>query len=131
MFELTINDKIYSFNFNMRFLREINKRVVAPVDGLKNVNRNIGLNFILSGVIDGDIEDLVCLLECAGATSDPRPTRAILDAYIDDESTDIDALFENVIDFLSSANCTKKAAKELKEAAEKMKAQQARKMAEV
>lgn len=39
MFELTINDTVYQFNFGMGFMREINKRVSAPVDGLKDVKK--------------------------------------------------------------------------------------------
>ena len=35
MMELTINGTVYEFNFGMGFLREINKRVQTPVDGLK------------------------------------------------------------------------------------------------
>lgn len=43
MFELTINDAVYQFNFGMGFLRELNKRVSTPVDGLPDVKKNIGL----------------------------------------------------------------------------------------
>ena len=38
MYELTINDVVYQFNFGMGFMREVNKKVCTPVDGLKAVS---------------------------------------------------------------------------------------------
>ena len=122
MLELTINDAVYQFNFGMGFLREINKRVSTPVDGLKDVTKNIGLQYMIAGVVDGDPEALVDILEVANKGQNPRVTRNLLDSYIDSEDTDVDALFDEVIDFLRSANATKKATVALLEAAEKEKA---------
>lgn len=124
MLELTINGTVFEFNFGMGFMREINKKVSAPVDGLKDVNKNIGLQYTVASVIDGDVEALVDLLDAANKGHSPRVTRALLDAYIDDESTDIDGLFESVIDFLKSANATKKTMAQLLEAVERQKAKQ-------
>ena len=104
MLELTINDVVYQFNFGMGFLREVNKKVSTPVDGLKDVNKNIGLQYMVAGVIDGDLEALVDILEVANKGQNPRITRAALDAYIDNEDTDIDALFDEVLDFLKKLN---------------------------
>ena len=108
MMELTINGTVYEFNFGMGFLREINKRVQTPVDGLKGVDKNIGLQFTVASIIDGDVEALVDALDIANKGMNPRLTRQALDAYIDDADTDIDGLFAMVIDFLSKANATKK-----------------------
>ena len=48
-------------------------------------------------------------------------TKAMLDSYIDSEEVDIDELMEKTKDFLSKANATKKAVKEiLKEYEEQM-----------
>lgn len=124
MLELTIDGTVFEFNFGMGFMREINKKVSTPVDGLKDVNKNIGLQYTVASVIDGDVEALVDLLDAANKGHSPRVTRALLDAYIDDESTDIDGLFESVIDFLKSANATKKTVMQLLEAVEKQKAKQ-------
>ena len=121
MMELTINGEVYQFNFGMGFLREINKRVSVPVD-IPDVKRNIGLSYMISGVIDRDPEDLVSLLEAANKSLTPRVTRDLLDSYIDDPETDIDALFEQVIDFLKSANATKKTTLDLLEEVERQKA---------
>lgn len=122
MMELTINGEVYQFNFGMGFLREINRRVSVPVDNIPDVKRNIGLSYLISGVIDRDPEDLVSLLEAANKSLTPRVTRQLLDSYIDDPETDIDALFEQVIDFLKSANATKKTTLELLAEVERQKA---------
>lgn len=121
MFELEINGQVYEFNFGMGFLRELNKRVSAPVDGLPDVKKNIGLQYVIAGVIDGDIEDLVEVLDCANRGKNPRVTKQLLDEYIDNENTDIELLFESVIDFLKSANATKKTTLSLLEELEKQK----------
>lgn len=108
MFELTINNVVYEFNFGMGFMREINKLVGTPVDGLPDVKKNIGLQYYVAGIIDGDLEALVTALDLANKGHKPRVTAALLDAYIDDEGTDIDKLFGDVLDFLKNANATKK-----------------------
>ena len=116
MMELTINGTVYEFNFGMGFLREINKRVQTPVDGLKGVDKNIGLQFTVASIIDGDVEALVDALDIANKGMNPRLTRQALDAYIDDADTDIEGLFSMVIDFLARANATKKTVASLQEA---------------
>ena len=116
MFELTIKGEVYSFQFGMGFLREINKKMSTPVDGVPDAKQNVGLRFALASVvIDKDIEALVDMLFAANKGQNPRVTPALLDGYIDDESTDIDALFEDVIGFLKSANATKLAAAKVDE----------------
>ena len=119
MYELTINGKVYPFNFGMGFLREINKKVGVPVDGLPNVKKNIGLRFHVAGLIDADLESLVEVLDSANKGLTPRVQAADLDAHIDDVNTDIDALFNEVLDFLTSANATKKTVAEIRENMEK------------
>lgn len=118
MFELTINDVVYQFNFGMGFLREINKTVSAPVDGSPDIKRNIGLRFKVLCVLDGDMEALVDILNAANQNQTPRATRSMLDSYIDNADTDVDALREEVLDFLKSANATKKTVASVLEAVE-------------
>lgn len=108
MFELIINDVVYQFNFGMGFMREINKKIGTPVDGLPDVKKNIGLQYYIAGIIDNDLEALVTVLEVANKNQKPRVTPAVLDSYIDDPDTDIDKLFESVLDFLKNANATRK-----------------------
>ena len=122
MFELTINNQVYGFNFGMGFMREINRTLSQPVDGVPGAKQNIGLRYKIAGIMDGDIEALEDVLEAANKGCEPRLTRAVLDAHIDDANTDIDRLFEDVLDFLANANATKKTVAMLKEALEKEKA---------
>lgn len=125
MFELTIKDTVYSFNFGMGFMREVNKLIKKPVDGVKGVEQNIGLQFKVASLMDNDLEVLVEVLDIANKGQNPRITRGLLDAYIDDENTDVDAIFTQVLDFLSKSNATKKvvAAVQSLVEAEKAKAQ--------
>lgn len=124
MFELTINGQVYEFHFGMGFMREINKKIGTPVDGLPDVKKNIGLQYNVAGIIDGDVEALVEVLEVANKGRLPRVKREDLDSYIDNPETDIDALFESVLDFLKSANATKKTVATLLDAIKKEQAKQ-------
>lgn len=108
MFELTIKDQVYQFNFGMGFMREINKKMSTPVDGVPDARQNIGLRYMIAtAMFDKDMEALVELLVAANKGFNPRVTPALMDAYIDDENTDIDSLFKDVLDFLRNANATK------------------------
>lgn len=113
MFEITINEAVYPLNFGMGFLREIDKRVSAPVDGMHGVKQDMGLRYAVASIIDGDPKAVVDVLELANKGQTPRLTKAALDAFVEDENTDIDALFEDVKGFLSKANVTKKVTLEL------------------
>ena len=81
--ELTINGQVYQFNFGMGFMREMNKKVSMPVDGVKDVRKNIGLKYAVAEIMDGDIEVLVDLLDAANNGQNPRVTRDQLDGYIE------------------------------------------------
>ncbi len=105
--ELTINNKVYNFKAGMGFLRKANKLVTKKVDGTKK-EKEIGMAVLAAGLIDGDVEDLLTVLNLTNEGQDPRVTMAELEGYIEDESTDIDTLFESVLDFLSQANVCKK-----------------------
>lgn len=125
MFELEINGQVYQFKFGMGFMREINKKLKTPIDGVKDATQNIGLRMAIASVLDGDVEGLVDLLEVANKTETPRVTKALLDEYIDNEDTDIDKLFDDVKDFLSRANATKKTYNALMQMVEEEKAKKA------
>ena len=125
MFELTIKNEVYQFNFGMGFLREVNKRVIAKGESNTNATKNIGLQYLIGGIMDFDVEALVDVLEAANKGQTPRVTRVLLDSYIDDESTDIDALFKDVLDFLRCANATKKTVAAIEEMVEKERAKAA------
>lgn len=124
MYELEMNGQMIPFNFGMGFLREINKKVSIPVDGMQNVKRNVGLRYSVTKLLDGDVEALAEVLDTANMGCDPRITKKVLDQFIDDPETDIDEVFEKVLGFLKTANATKKAVLDVIEAVEKEKAKQ-------
>lgn len=113
--ELVIKGEVYNFNFGMGFLREINKRFKTPVDGLKGVEKEIGLQYRVAGILDGDIEDLVDILVAANRGCTPRVTNDLLDYYIDNECDDIEELFAEVLETLKKSNATKKKVAKLEE----------------
>lgn len=121
MFELTIDNQVYQFNFGMGFMRRVNSDIAIPVDGLPDVKKNIGLQYAVAGIIDNDLEILVNVLDAANEGFSPRVTRAQLDSLIDNPETDVDALFAKVLDFLSNSNATQKITKTMMEEVEKQK----------
>lgn len=104
MMELTIKGKVYKFNFGMGFLREINKTAVTKAGGME---KNVGFRYAVGNIVDNEPETLVDVLFVANKGQEPRITKEELDEYIDDESTDIEGLFESVLDFLKKANATR------------------------
>ena len=122
MMELTIDGAVYQFRFGMGFLREANKTAKIPVQGMPGTTKEVGARYLIARVvIDQEPDALVDLLDLANKGESPRVTKALLDSYIDSEEVDIDELMEKTKDFLSKANATKKAVKEiLKEYEEQM-----------
>lgn len=125
MFELTIKEKVYQFNFGFGFIRELDPKVKKEVEGVKGKVQDMGVQFAIAGLIDGDVNDLINVLDAANKSFEPRITRKELEEHIENEETDIDELFKNVMDFLESANCTKRTVAKVKELIEEQKAKQA------
>lgn len=123
MFELTINNAVYQFNFGFGFLRDINK-TYKSVDEKTKQERELGLQYNIASLIDGDVEAIVTILDIANKGCDPRITRQDIEKYIEDENTNIDDLFDTVMDFLSKANCTKKEVQKFMENLEELKKNQ-------
>lgn len=123
MFELTINNTVYQFNFGFGFLRDINK-TYKSVDEKTKQEREFGLQYNIASLIDGDVEAIVTILDIANKGCDPRITRKDIEKYIEDENTNIDDLFDTVMDFLSKANCTKKEVQKFMENLEELKKNQ-------
>ena len=122
MMELTINGQVYQFNFGMGFLREANKTISEKNDA--GVKKDVGVTYMIAGIMDGEPEDLVNALDLANKGQNPRVTKALLDSYIDDPGTDIDQLFEDTMDFLERANATKNIVERLKKRIEEAKENQ-------
>lgn len=124
MYELQINQSTYEFNFGLGFMRALNKTISVPVENIKGKTKEIGMQYKIAEVIDGDIEALEDVLLTANQGFSPRLERSELDKHIEDENTDIDELFEKVLGFLKSANATKKTIREILEEVEKQKQNQ-------
>ena len=111
--ELTIGNQVYEFKAGIGFMREANKRVVEKIDNT-DTYRGVGLTYLVAGIIDGDIDDLVDALDLMNKGMKPRVTRAQLEEYVEDVE-DIDKLFEDVLDFFANANVSKRIVKNLTE----------------
>lgn len=123
MFTLEINEKEYNFSFGMGFVRDINETVKTPVEGVPGVFTKRGLNYAIGSIIDGDIEVLedVLLMASKSAPTSDKLTRKELDAHLESPETDIDALFEKVLDFFDKSNCTGRQTREMLQAVEEAK----------
>lgn len=110
MFELVIKDVAYPLNFGMGFVRKLDKSVNIPVDGLPGVKKDIGLTYAIVSLMDNDIVMLANVIDIANEGQNPRLTKSAIDAYLEDESTDIEELFDKILGFFKSANCTKRTA---------------------
>lgn len=129
MFELTINNTVYEFNFGMGFLRELDPTITKPIDGIKGKVQNLGVQYAIAGIIDGDVEALGDVLIRGNKGFNPRLTQKDVDAFIEDADTNLDEVFETVLGFLKTANVTKKITQTLLETIEKEKAKEAAKEA--
>lgn len=122
MYELTIDGTVYQFKFGMGFAREIDKKRKTVVNG---VEQDAGLQFAVAAIIDQDPVELVNILNLANKGMNPRVTEKLLDAHLDDENTDIEQVFEDVLDFFRKSNSTKKKTAMIEELVEKEKAKAA------
>lgn len=114
MFELTIDNTVYKFKFGIGFVREIDQREQVTQNG---VTENAGLSVAIAHIIDGNVLALVDVLDLANKyAGEPRLTRKQIETYIEDENTDIDSLFESVMNFFGKSNATKKPTKAILEA---------------
>ena len=117
MMELQVKGQVYQFKFGFGFMREIDKQqtVKAP----NGTQQNIGFQTAVGGILDGDAQALEDVL-LANKGQEPRLTADVLEEYIEDEETDVDALFDGVIDFLKKSNVSKKKTLNLLKQAEPM-----------
>jgi len=125
MFELTINSKVYQFNFGIGFLREIDGTVTKAIDGVKGKVQNMGLQYAVGGVMDCNIIDIADVLLRANKGYEPRLTQAEVESYLESDTTDIEELSEKLMGFFKTANATKKLTLNLIELVENEKAKQA------
>lgn len=123
MFTVDINGVAYPVRFGMNFVREINKRVTIPVEGWGGKEENVGLRYYIAQVLDGNLEALQQVIFVANKTEAPKLNVTTINEWFEDEETDIDSVFEMVMDFLSKANCTKRVCRQVNEAIEEQQKQ--------
>ena len=110
MFEININNNIYPLNFGFGFIREIDPKITRKIDGVNGKVEQLGLQMAIAGIKDGSIEDLLDVIFTANKNANgERITKKDIEAHLENPDTDLDSLFDTVIDFLSKANCTKNA----------------------
>uniref|UniRef100_UPI00359C341C tail assembly chaperone n=1 Tax=Thomasclavelia spiroformis TaxID=29348 RepID=UPI00359C341C len=119
--ELTINGKVYQFKASIAFMRLANNLVEEKVDNT-NLAQKVGLRYLIAGLIDGDVEQLINALDFMNTGFDQRLTRKEIEDFIEDENVDVDGIFEMVLDFLSKANVSKRTYNALMEQVNKEKA---------
>lgn len=117
MFEITINGTVYKLKFGIGFVKEVNGRRQAPLgNGMKE---DIGLEYVIAKIQESDILTLVDVLDLGNKyAGEPRLTRSVIEGYLEDENTDIERLFDDVLGFFEKSNATKKKVKMIKEATE-------------
>ncbi len=118
--ELEINGTVYAFKAGFAFIRE-----AEPIKKQKQngTEQNVGLNFILGSLYDGDVDALLLTLDLMNKGQTPRVTRANLEAYIED-CDDIEHMFKDVMDFLQDANCTRTKARRFLQMVQEMEERQ-------
>lgn len=112
--QLEINGTTFEFRFGIGFMKEIQSRYkeMASI----SVAIPNGFKYVVASMLDGHIEDLFDILYTANKTEKPRITEKALMEYLEDESTDIESLIQEVKSFLLKANASKSLMNQIMEA---------------
>lgn len=117
MFEITINGTVYGLKFGIGFVKEVSGRRKITLDN--GMKEDAGLEYAIAKIQEGDILTLVDVLDLGNKyAGEPRLTRPVIEGYLEDENTDIERLFDDVLGFFEKSNATKKKVKMIKEATE-------------
>ena len=117
MFEITINGTVYKFKFGIGFVREVSSRRQVTLDS--GMKEDVGLEYVIAKIQEGDIVALADVLNLGNKyAGEPRLTKSVIEGYLEDENTDIERLFDDVLFFFEKSNATKKKVKKIKEATE-------------
>lgn len=116
---IEMNGTAYPVKFGMGFLKKINGKKKVAVEGMPGTQQNVGLRYAYSQLMDGNVETLIDVILLANETEEPRLSRQTVEEFIDDDTVDIDRVFDDVTNFLSTSNATKKQVAIVKEAIEK------------
>ena len=108
--QITIGKDTYDLNFGVRFVRELDK-VAGMTISVQGVTQTfgMGLTVCLPSLQQYDPATLSDVLYCAAWDNKRRPTRKMIDDFIDDENTDIVSLFDDVLKEMNKANAVKAA----------------------
>lgn len=112
--QLEINGTTFEFRFGIGFMKEIQSRYkeMASI----SVAIPNGFKYVVASMLDGHVEDLFDILYTANKTEKPRITEKALMEYLEDESTDIESLIQEVKSFLLKANASKSLMNQIMEA---------------
>lgn len=102
--QLIINGTEYNFKFGIGFVRHIDGESSIQQNG---ISFGVGLESVVTKLAMKDAVALSDMLAIANRTEVPRISANDIDKYIDDESTDVEKLFEEVIDDLKKSNATR------------------------
>ena len=114
MYDIEVDGTSYPLKFGMAFLRSMDNRVLAPIEGSAGQTKGIGFRQAVVDLIDSRPDTLVEVIYTANKTEKPKMNKHDLEAYLEDDDTDIDALFEQVLDFLEGSNVTRRATTEVR-----------------
>lgn len=120
MFEIEINGIVYSFKFGLGFARAINKTRQMTAENGEKVDA--GLNYAVANIIDENLMELVDILLIANKTEKVKVSRETLETYLEDNDTDVDKLFKDLLDFFETNNSTKKAVATIRKMMEEQEA---------
>ena len=113
--QIKVNNKDVNLNFGVRFIRELDRKNGMTLD-IKGVEQNFGmaLTKAVPALRSYDVAVLADLLYCAAWDNRERPSQSDIDAYLDDEKTNIDKLIDDITKELKSSNAAQKKKKNLK-----------------
>ena len=108
--KLKVGSKNYDLNFGIGFVRNLDKYYGVSVQGM---SFGMGLTQALSVLRVYDPDCLSEVLYIATWSDASRPTQEAFDRVLEDDNTDIEKLFDDVVKELATANATKIAVKNL------------------
>lgn len=108
MFEITIKNEVYPFNFGIGFVREISKK--KQMKNEDGIIVDVGLQYAVASLVDEDPLDVVEILALANKTEKPRVSKNDLEEYIQDGDTNLEELCKDILDFFTTHNATRKKA---------------------
>lgn len=108
---LEINGKVVDLHFGLGFIRQFDNEYKVTQNGLKFGQ---GIEVVTSRLLGKDPLVLVEIIKAATTNSKEKPNREEIDAFIESQD-DLDGLFEDFLDELSTNAMTKGKAQAVKD----------------